>query len=301
MALLLAVVVWGLALLTVGFLHSPAQWFPPGWSAAAAMYDKQFALTLAITGVAFIAAQLLLGWFIWKYRDRGTGRARYVHGHPAIEFGGIAVTAIAFVGLAIAGQRVWAQVHLTASPPDALHIEVTGQQFNWQIRYSGKDGKFGRIAPKFYDKVANPVGLDSDDPEGRDDIVSPELVVPVDRAVELTLRSWDVIHSFFLPTLRIKQDAVPGLTIPMRFRANTTGDWEIACAELCGTGHYTMRTFLRVKTPAEYEQWLAEQAPQMQPAEGQGEAAPAPSGDAGSNAVPAADPGEPAAAGTATP
>ena len=267
MAFLLALVVWGLALLTVGFLYNPSHWFPPGWSQAAALYDRQFFLTLVITGVAFVAAQFLLGWFIFRYRDRGTGRATYLHGHSAIEMGGIVVTGVAFVGLAIAGQRVWAQVHLTASPPDALHIEVTGQQFNWQIRYPGKDRQFGRTAPKFYDKVANAVGLDPDDPAGKDDIVAVELVVPVGRAVELTLRSWDVIHSFFLPTLRIKQDAVPGITVPLRFRADRTGDWEIACAELCGSGHYTMKSFLHVKDPAGYEQWLSEQAPLLQPAE----------------------------------
>src|SRR5881409_851749 len=130
MGLLVALVVWALALMTTFLVYNHNYWFPPAWSQAAHLYDHQFMITLTITGIAFLLAQALLGWFILRYADRGGARrARYIHGHNLVEIGGIVLTGTVFMSLAVAGQRVWAQVHLTNSPPDALRIEVTGQQF----------------------------------------------------------------------------------------------------------------------------------------------------------------------------
>jgi cytochrome c oxidase subunit 2 len=227
---------------------------------AGTQIDAQFHLTMIITGAAFVLAQLALGWFIFRYRDRGVGKVRYVHGNNLVEVGGVVLTGVVFMGLAVLGQRVWAQVHMTESPAGAVRIEITAEQFLWNMRYPGPDGRFGRTSPKYYEPVGNTVGIVPDDPAGADDfIIQNNLVVPMGQPVELILRSKDVLHSFFVPSMRLKQDTVPGLEIPLRFTATATGEFEIACAELCGLAHYRMRGFMKVVEPAAYETWLAEQ------------------------------------------
>ncbi len=261
MALLLALLIWGLALMTGYMMVDEKFAAPEALSEAARSVDSQIALTMVITGVAFLAAEFLLGYVIFRYRDRGQARAQYIHGNSLVEYGGMLVTGVVFVFLAISGQKVYAELHLTPSPPDAIRIEVTGEQFVWNIRYPGPDGKFGETHPRYYEKVGNTVGIIPGDPDGADDIITiNQLAVPVNRAVELTLRSKDVLHSFFLPNLRIKQDSVPGLAIPLRFTADRTGNFEIVCAELCGLTHYRMFAFLKVLEPAEYQAWLEEMA-----------------------------------------
>ena len=261
MALLLALIIWALALMTGYLLFNDNYWGPETISKAAEQIDAEILLTLAITGVAFFAAQFLLGWFIFRYRDRGQAKAVYIHGNSMVEYAGMLVTATAFVYLAIVGQKVFAELHLQPSPPDAIHIEVTGEQFVWNIRYPGPDGQFGRTHPRYYEAAGNTVGVVPDDPTGADDIITVnQLAVPVNTPVELTLRSKDVLHSFFLPNLRIKQDAVPGLAIPLRFKAEKTGNYEIVCAELCGLTHYRMFAFLKVMEPDDYAAWLEEMA-----------------------------------------
>ena len=261
MGLLLALIIWALAAMTGYLLFNDSYWGPATISKAAEQVDGQLLLTLTITGIAFVLAQFLLGLFIFRYRDRGQARARYIHGNSVVEYGGMLVTATVFVFLAITGQKVYAALHLNPSPKDAVHIEVTGEQFVWNIRYPGPDGTFGRTHPRYYEKAGNTVGIVPDDPNGKDDIITVnQLAVPVNRPVELTLRSKDVLHSFFLPNLRIKQDAVPGMAIPLRFTAEKTGNYEIVCAELCGLTHYRMFAFLKVMEEDEYEAWLEEMA-----------------------------------------
>src|SRR5216684_4012988 len=129
----------------------------------------------------------------------------------------------------------------SVSATGALQIEVTGQQFAWNFRYPGPDGKFGRLKPELVNASGgNPQGLDPADPDGKDDVVVPVMAVPVNREVELLLRSQDVTHAFFVRELRLKQDTVPGMLIRVHFTATETGTYEIPCAELCGLGHYRM-------------------------------------------------------------
>jgi cytochrome c oxidase subunit 2 len=126
-------------------------------------------------------------------------------------------------------------------------VEVVAQQFQWNFHYAGKDNKFGRTDPKFIDDSAlNFVGLDSTDPAGADDAVTAALIIPVNRPVELRLRSKDVIHNFWVPQLRFKQDLVPGMEIKVHFTANKTGKFELACAELCGQLHFKMKSYMLV-------------------------------------------------------
>ena len=145
-----------------------------------------------------------------------------------------------------------------------LEIRVTAEQFAWNVHYPGPDGVFGRTGYTFVSAV-NPVGIDRDDPAAADDIGAQNvLMLPVYRTVVIQLTSRDVIHSFTLNEMRVKQDANPGMTARVWFTPITIGDWEIACSQLCGLGHYRMRGEYHVVDPAEWEQWLAEQLSLLQ-------------------------------------
>jgi cytochrome c oxidase subunit II len=159
-------------------------------------------------------------------------------------------------------------------PPqrDALLVQVTGEQFAWNVHYAGPDGAFGRTDVKLLDLQANPLGLDRTDPAAKDDVTTlNQLYLPVNKPVIVRLRSKDVIHSFGVPEFRVKQDAIPGLTIPIWFVPNVTTaemrtrtgnaefQYEIACAQLCGLGHARMRGFVTVQSPEEFQKWMDEQ------------------------------------------
>ena len=260
MALALAVV---LALITIASMVPFAfqyWWFPVLASEHGGTIDQQIVWTFVLCGIIFFAAQIGLGWLVFRYRARGQ-QAHYSHGSKSLEVVWTVATAIMFIGINLLGQKVWAERYFSSAPPGALQIEVVGQQFVWNIRYPGPDGKFGRTELKFVDDAAgNPLGLDDTDVDARDDIVLPTMAVPVNRPVELILRSKDVTHSFFVRELRLKQDTVPGMVIRAHFTATRLGQYEIVCAELCGLGHYKMRSFLDVLSEQDYEKWLEEQA-----------------------------------------
>ena len=158
-------------------------------------------------------------------------------------------------------------------PPerDALVVHVTGEQFAWNVHYAGPDGVFGKTDIKLLDLQSNPLGLDRSDPAAKDDVTTlNQMYLPVNKPVIVKLRSKDVIHSFGVPEFRVKQDAIPGLTIPIWFIPNVTTEemrtrtgkpefqYEIACAQLCGLGHARMRGFVTVQTAEEFQRWLDE-------------------------------------------
>ena len=155
---------------------------------------------------------------------------------------------------------------------DALLVQVTGEQFAWNVHYAGADGVFGRTDIKLLDLQSNPLGLDRTDPAAKDDVTTlNQLYLPVNKPIIVRLRSKDVIHSFGVPEFRVKQDAIPGLTIPIWFVPNVTTaemrtrlgkpefQYQIACAQLCGLGHARMRGFVTVQTAEEFQKWMAEQ------------------------------------------
>lgn len=253
-----ALIIWLLALATVIILGGHFWWFPELISAHGKGVDDQFNLTFTVVGIIFFMAQAGLGYCALRYRASRRSQAVYSHGNSKMEAVWTIATAAVFIWLAILGQRVWAEVHLTESPPDAVPIEVMGQQFAWNIRYPGPDGTFGRTDPKLIDDAAgNYIGLDEKDPAARDDIMTQNLMaIPVNHPIRLILRSKDVTHSFFVPWLRLKQDLVPGMAVMLHFTANKTGDYEIACAELCGQLHWQMRGFLKVMSEEEFQKWL---------------------------------------------
>jgi cytochrome c oxidase subunit 2 len=215
------------------WLHLPEQ-----ASTYAPEVDRLFHLITWITGVIFVIVEAMLLIFLWKYRHREGRVATYTHGNNRLEVVWTIVPAVICVMLALLSRRMWEDIkeHM---PHDGLEIQVTGEQFAWNFRYPGPDGKFNTP----------------------DDILTlNQLHFPVGKPVVVTLTSKDVIHSFFLPEFRVKQDAVPGMHTRIWFEGNKVGHWEIACAELCGLGHFRMKGFVTVDTPADYEKWLAEQA-----------------------------------------
>jgi cytochrome c oxidase subunit 2 len=200
--------------------------------------DSLFYLILWITGAIFILVEALLLFFLIRYRHREGRPAHYTHGSNRLEVIWTIVPAVICVVLALLSRRSWAEIKQNM-PQGAMNVEVTAEQFAWNIRYPGPDGK-----------------LDT-----ADDVVTlNQLHFPVGRPLIVTLHSKDVIHSFFLPEFRVKQDAVPGMTTRIWLEATRVGNWEIVCAELCGLGHYRMKGFVTVETPEEFERWLVETA-----------------------------------------
>jgi len=254
----LAILIW---LLTIGSvaLFFMGWWFPPSISEYGAQIDSQFLITIIVVGLAFTAAQVGLGYTLWRYRDNQSAeRATYSHGNNRLEIVWTVITAIIFIGLAVLGQRVWAQLHFQQPPADAVKIEVVAQQFQWNFHYAGADQKLGQTKPELIsDSSLNFIGLDDSDPNSKDDSVVSTLIVPVNRKVELMLRSKDVTHDLWVPQLRIKQDAVPGLNIPFPFTATQVGQYEVACAELCGQLHYKMRANMLVLPENEHAELMA--------------------------------------------
>ncbi|HTO74823.1 MAG TPA: cytochrome c oxidase subunit II [Thermoanaerobaculia bacterium] len=221
---------------------------PEGVSTYSGRIDGLFRLILWITGIIFVVVETLLLIFLFKYRYREGRRPRYTHGSNRLEVIWTIVPAVICVVLALLSRATWADIkqHL---PKDGVQIEITAEQFAWNIRYAGLDNKF-------------------DTPD--DVLTLNQLHFPVGQPVIVTLHSKDVIHSFFLPEFRVKQDAVPGFSTRIWFEGTRTGHWEIACAELCGLGHYRMKGFVTVETPEEFAKWLRDQAAPAAP-----EAAPA--------------------------
>ncbi len=210
-------------------------WLPKDVSAEGYQVDHLFNFILWITGIVFIGTEVALFWFMWKYdAEKNDQPAKYTHGSHHLEIVWTLLPAVTLLFMAIYQMNAWAE-HKIKKPQVAPLAEVTARQFEWRIRYPGPDGKF-------------------DTP---DDIYDVNLlVVPVDEVVLINLRSMDVLHSFFLPNLRVKQDALPGRVIPVWFRAVEQGDYDLVCAELCGWGHYKMKGRLRVVSREEYEAHL---------------------------------------------
>jgi cytochrome c oxidase subunit 2 len=244
----LAVIIWILTLLSVSLFFVNKWWFPTAITSHAAALDRQFIITIIVVGIAFTAAQVGLGFMVWKYREDATrSRAVYTHGSSRLEVIWTIVTAVIFIGLAVMGQSVWASLRFNNAPPGSFQVEVVAQQFQWNFHYAGADGVFGRTEPTLIDDSAlNFIGLDDTDPKAKDDVVHSVLAVPSGRPVELLLRSKDVIHNFWVPQLRFKQDLVPGMVIRVHFTANTPGKYELACAELCGQLHFKMKSYMLV-------------------------------------------------------
>lgn len=238
-------------------------WLPPLASVHGRDIDRMFYITLALTGALFVLVHVLLGLFVWRYAAAGSGRAHFLHDHRPLELTYTILPAIGMTVLVSLSGIVWTRIHGTP-PPDALVVEVRGEQFAWIARYPGADGAFGRTDPKRI-ASANPLGLDRGDTAAADDVTSRDLYLVVNRPALIRLRARDVLHSFFVAEFRVKQDAVPGMTVDLWFTPTRAGQYDLACAELCGVGHYTMRGRVRVVSQAAFDAWLAQQRPALSP------------------------------------
>lgn len=215
-------------------------WLPPAASTYAADIDFLFIVILVITGIAFVIVEVGLVWFAVKYRARPGRKAYFTHGNNTAEIIWTAVPAVTMVILGIMSNGVWRKIKGRESvPPNAYAIEVRAKQFEWNVIYPGPDGR-----------------LDT----GDDFTVRNQIHVPLGRPTVVRLTAEDVIHSFFVPEFRIKQDAVPGMTIDVWFEPTAAGEYELGCAELCGMGHYRMRARVFVHTPEEFDAWAAQAA-----------------------------------------
>ena len=218
-------------------------WFPENVSTFGSDVDRIFWLIFYITAVWFLITEGLILYFIFRYRRKPGQKASYVAGDTWAQLTWLlvplAIVVVLDVFIDIRGAEVWAKIKGQAPPADIL-VHATAKQFNWQFTYAGPDGKFG---------TADDLQMDND------------LHVPVGKVIQVVLTSRDVIHSFFLPNLRLKQDVVPGREILAWFEATKPGQYEIPCAELCGFGHSGMNGMLYVHTGEEYEQWIKEKWP----------------------------------------
>ena len=213
---------------------------PPNYSTQGVLIDQLFWIILVITGIAFVLVEAGIVWFMIRYRAKEGRKAYYTHGSKKAEIIWTAIPAIMMAGLGIYSGALWADLRGQASmPEDALTFRVVAKQFEWNVTYPGADGE-----------------IDTDD----DFTVRNQFHFPAYEQVLVLLESEDVIHSFFVPELRVKQDAVPGMEIPVWFEATGTGEFEIACAELCGLGHYSMEARVVVHDAAGFEQWSTDQA-----------------------------------------
>ncbi len=216
--------------------------FPKNASAAGAEVDQLFYLASWLTGIAFVLVLGILFYFLIRYRERPGHKPVYTKGESAgarIFTLSLAFIVFVVIDINLAVHDHWAWDKVFGRPDDsaapALHIQILAQQFAWNIRYAGPDGKF---------KTA-------------DDITTiNQLHIPVGRPVLLQLKSKDVMHSFFIPNFRVKQDVLPGMITMLPFQAKETGTFDIACSEHCGLGHYRMRGVLTAETPAEFENFL---------------------------------------------
>ncbi|HSF05370.1 MAG TPA: cytochrome c oxidase subunit II [Methylomirabilota bacterium] len=229
-------------------------WLPENVATYGEEIDWLFHLIYYITGITFILVTVAFLSFIVIYRDRPGRRARYTHGNTPLEIVWTVVPSLILVVLTFLSVPAWSKIKMTLPQTDFV-LQVTGKQFNWQVTYPGPDGRFGTPDDK---------------------TLLDEMHVPVGKPIRVNLRAQDVIHSFFVPSFRFKQDAVPGREIATWFEITKPGKYEAPCAELCGFGHSGMRAWVYVHTAEEYAKWAAANLSGDAPATQSAQAEPAP-------------------------
>jgi cytochrome c oxidase subunit 2 len=238
---------------------------PVAASTHAGEIDEMLVLVHWLMLVLFAGWGAFFLYVLFRFRRGANPKASYAGAKGKVSKGlEIGIAVIEIILLVFYAIPAWAKrVQNFPAEKDAVVVRVVGEQFAWNVHYPGPDGKFGRTDIKLV-SADNPLGLDRSDPDAKDDITTiNQLNLPVDRPVLVHLSSKDVIHSFGLYEMRVKQDAVPGLQIPVWFVPNRTGQWEIACSQLCGLGHFRMRGFYTVQTASEFQQWMDDQEKEL--------------------------------------
>lgn len=256
--------------------------------------DSMFNLTLVFTGIVFVITQILTFWYAFKYRSRKGGKAKFLSHNNTLELVWTLIPAITMAFLVVKGLVAWNKIMPDVDANDNyIEVEATGYQFAWDLRLPGADNKLGTKSISKIDMANNQLGLDFTDEKTHDDVIlagSDKLVLPVDTTVRIRITSKDVLHNFYLPHFRVKMDAVPGLPTYFNFKPTKTTaefrnelsqyeewnqlydetdpdlgprwknfNYELACAELCGKGHYSMKRIIEVVSKEDYEAWKKEQ------------------------------------------
>lgn len=272
--LLVVFLVLGLVGALVGYLvYADRLMFPGGMSASehGANIDSMFLWTSIICGIAFLATQILLFFFAYKYRARKGHKAEHFSHDNKLEVIWTTIPAIVLTILVAMGIENWYKI-TDPAPADAQIVEVIAEQFKWNVRYPGADADLGKRDFQLIDGF-NSVGIDWEDENSHDDFLPNEIHLIVGKPVLFKLGAKDVLHSFYLPHFRLKMDCVPGIPTQFWMTPTTTTaemrkikndpefNYELACAELCGRGHWNMRYVVVVEEEAEYTEWLAAQTP----------------------------------------
>ena len=217
--------------------------------------DDTLMITFVVTGFVFVAVNLFMAYALVRFRYRADRRAKYEPENKKLELWLTGLTTVGIVIMLAPGLIVLADfVHV---PKGAAVIEAVGKQWQWSFRFPGKDGVLGNSKPQLI-SFQNPFGLNPDDPNGQDDVLinNSELHLPLDKPVQVLLRSKDVLHDFYVPHFRVKMDAVPGIITTLWFTPTKVGRFDIACAEYCGIGHHTMRGAVFVEDQESFQNWL---------------------------------------------
>jgi len=226
--------------------------------------DDQLSDTMVEAGLSFLAAQFVLAFFVCKFSNRQANAEikTFPGGAKGLVIAALVLVGTEMLALGILGQKAWASVYFTPAKPDALQVQAQAGQFAFYFRYPGADGKFGALHPDKIDEGnSNFFGLDpANDVDSRDDIVTGELAIPINREVHLMMHAKDVGHSFYVRELRIQQDFVPGLDLSVHFTATKVGKYEIVCTQLCGLGHYNMKAYLNVLSQEDFDAWMKQKA-----------------------------------------
>jgi cytochrome c oxidase subunit II len=252
-AIILVLVVVGSVLF---HLLSPWWWTPiaSNWH----YIDHTISLTFWITGLVFVAVVLFTAYCVYRFHHKEGREAMYEPENKKLELWLTVATAVGVAAMLAPGLFVWGQ--FVTVPKDASELEVVGQQWQWSFRLPGKDGRLGASDTRNI-SAENPLGLHPQDPHGQDDVVVPagEIHLPLGKPVKVVLRAVDVLHDFYVPELRAKMDAIPGMITYFWFTPTRTGTFDILCAELCGVGHPMMRGTFVIDTEADYAAWLEQQ------------------------------------------
>jgi cytochrome c oxidase subunit II len=239
--------------------HALSPWW---WAPIASNWqyiDETINLTFWITGVVFVAVTAFVAYCVFRFRHRDGHRAEYDPESTRLELVLAAGTALGVAAMLAPGLMVWNR--FITAPGGTVEVEAVGQQWSWNFRLSGQDGRLGTSDIQSIRPVGNPLGLNPDDDAGQDDIVveAADLHLPIGRPVKLLLRSIDVLHSFYVPEFRTKMDMVPGMVTQLWFTPTRPGRFQILCAELCGVGHSIMRGWIVIEDENAYQAWLQAQ------------------------------------------
>tara|TARA_R110002096_G_scaffold110035_4_gene240463 strand:- start:2232 stop:3347 length:1116 start_codon:yes stop_codon:yes gene_type:complete len=246
-----------LILLVIGSVafHFFSPWYLTPLASDWSTIDDTINITFWITGAVFVAVNLFMAWCVVKFRYKKNTRSHYQPENKKLELWLTGLTALGVAAMLAPGLYVWAD--FVNPPEDADILEVVGKQWQWSYRFPGDDGVLGTVDTR-HTTAANPLGINPNDPNGQDDIIvaTGDLHIPIDRPVKMLLRSQDVLHDFAVAEFRVKMDLVPGIVTYLWLTPTVLGTYDVLCEELCGIGHYKMRSQVVVDTQEGYSAWL---------------------------------------------